>query len=218
MEDDSSPSPSFKHSVLTAVMTQKYSEKLFITPADAALGLCTWQYMTQQWLTGDTACNRPGDTVLKWAVAVVSLSCTICVVRELRGADSLACQSSTPGARAQGFFWSHQGRVSFRVLTLTYTHKNTTSDNAENYIWTHSVLSVNCMCITIWLLYPNQFFFIYMLQLSFYQLKHDDADLVNAADRNVITATKFANISIKKGKKILASSLDHKSFFYRPTR
>lgn len=57
-----------------------------------------------------------------------------------------------------------------------------------------------------------------MLQLSFYQLKHDDADLVNAADRNVITATKFANISIKKGKKILASSLDHKSFFYRPTR
>lgn len=41
IEDDSSPSPSFKHSVLTAVMTQKYSEKLFITPADAALGLCT---------------------------------------------------------------------------------------------------------------------------------------------------------------------------------
>lgn len=57
------------------IWPQRSPAKLMITPAESALGLCTSQYITQLWLTGDTPCDRPGDTVLKWAAEVVSLSC-----------------------------------------------------------------------------------------------------------------------------------------------
>lgn len=54
-------------------MTQRSSAELIIITAGGALGLYIWQYITQLWLIGDTAYDKPGDTILKWAAEVVSL-------------------------------------------------------------------------------------------------------------------------------------------------
>lgn len=40
-------------------MTQRSSAELIISTACCALALCTWQYITQLWLTGDTAYDKP---------------------------------------------------------------------------------------------------------------------------------------------------------------
>lgn len=149
-------------------MTQRSSAELIITIAGSALGLCSSNYITQLWLTGDTAYDRPSDTVLKRAGEVVSLSCILYVVRELRTADRLACQSSSPRAlKAQGSFPSHQGLVSFRSLTLThtFTHKHThwycsaiVKRGEESSTWTHMCLRLcfTRMCVNIWFLHQNQ--------------------------------------------------------------
>lgn len=93
-EDNSCLMAELQWGVLTPIIWPKGLPELIITAADSALGLCTSQHITEPWLTGDSAYDRLGDAVLKWAADVVSLSC-MCGQRT---ADRITCRSSIPRA------------------------------------------------------------------------------------------------------------------------